>query len=208
MFRNKIATSNVVQSGFKKMNKTLDLLSIRPVIAAVRTEAEVDEATKGPSAVIFMMGGDLIGAQKITEKVLEEGKQLFHHIELVGGLGRDKEAVEYTAKEIKPTGIVSTKPQLLKIAQRLDLLTVLQIFTIDSQAFESGVASISSLEPDMIEIMPGLMPRIAAQVKSHFDIPLIAAGLVKQEHEVDMMLRSGCHGVAVSEQSLWGYTPA
>ncbi len=177
------------------------------MIAAVRSMHEIEAALKSSSQVIFLMGGSLSKISSITDRVQSAGKQIFIHIELIKGLGRDKEAVEFIATTIRPEGVVSTKPAILKAAAKHKITTVLQIFMIDSQAFESGLKSIDSLKPDAVEIMPGLMPRVAAQIKSHFDIPLITAGLIKQPHEVEMMLQSGCQGVTVSEQSLWNYIP-
>lgn len=189
------------------MKTTLAILRESPLIAAVRSMDQVDAALNSSSRVIFLMGGSLSEVSSITRQVQAIGKQIFIHIELIKGLGRDKEAVEYLATKVRPEGVVSTKPQLLKVAAKHKITTILQIFMIDSQAFESGLKSIASLQPDAVEIMPGLMPRVAAQIKSHFDIPLITAGLIRQPHEVDMMLMSGCQGVTVSEQSLWNYVP-
>lgn len=187
------------------METTLAILDKNPLIVAVRNKSEIDMALASKSHVIFLMGGSLSDISSITRKIQQHKKHVFIHIELIKGLGRDREAVDFIATNIRPEGIVSTKPQLLKAASRQGLITILQIFMIDSQAFDSGIKSIESIKPDGIEIMPGLMPRVIAQVKSHSDLPLIAAGLIKQPHEIDMLLDAGCQGVTVSEQSLWNY---
>ena len=85
---------------------------------------------------------------------------------MIKGLGRDKEAVEYIAHEICPKGVVSTKTTIYcRLQPTLNLLTVLQIFMIDSQAFESGLHNMATLQPHAVELMPGLMPRVAAEIK-------------------------------------------
>ena len=189
------------------MKPSLIQLKTNPVIAAVRDTEMIDRALDSSVNVIFVMGGCISGVQKITKLAQKAGKQVFLHIELIKGLGRDKEAVEYIAHEICPKGVVSTKPQLLQAAAKLNLLTVLQVFMIDSQAFESGLHNMATLQPHAVELMPGLMPRVAAEIKSHVDVPLIAAGLIRQSHEIDAMLAAGCAAVAVSEQALWNYQP-
>lgn len=189
------------------MKKTLDLLTTNPVIAAVRQMKDLEIALHSSTKVIFLMGGSLLEIGPITQKVQALGKHIFIHVELIKGLGKDKEAIHYIATSVKPEGIVSTKPQLIKAAASYRISTVLQVFMIDSQAFDSGLKSISSVNPDAVEIMPGLMPRVAAQVKSHLDTPVITAGLIKLPQEVEMMVHSGCHGVAVSEKELWDFVP-
>lgn len=187
------------------MQSTLELLQKNPVIAAVRSRAEIEAALQGPAPVLFLMGGSISTIAEITAHSRQVDKQIYVHIELIKGLGRDREGIEFIAENVRPQGIVTTKPQLLKVAAKYGLTTVFQVFMIDSQAFESGLKSIQTTRPDAVEMMPGLMPRVAAQIKSYLDIPLLAAGLIKQSHEVEMMLGAGCSGVAVSEQSLWAY---
>ena len=38
---------------------------------------------------------------------------------------------------------------------------------IDSQVLDTGLKNIGSLKSNAVEIMPGLMPRVAAEIKSH-----------------------------------------
>lgn len=178
-----------------------------PVIAAVRTPTLLPTALKSKVKVIFLMGGDLCQAHDITRQTQASGKQIFLHVDLLKGIGRDREAIEFIHKKIRPEGIVTTKPHLLQAANKQGLATVLQIFMIDSQAFETGIKNIHSYQPDAVEIMPGLMPRIAMQVKAAIEAPLICAGMIKQPNEVETMLEVGCEGIAASETALWNYLP-
>ena len=52
-----------------------------------------------------------------------------------------------------PLGLFSTEPQLPKVDRKSGLLTVLQIFIIDTQAVGSDLNRLASLSPDMVEIM-------------------------------------------------------
>lgn len=189
------------------IQSTMKLLEHNPVIAAVRDVKHIDTALKSAVQVIFLMGGRLSNVREITQKVQDAGKQIFLHVELIKGLGRDSEAIEYLANNISPNGIVTTKPMLLKVAAKHNMATVLQIFMIDSQAFDSGLKNIVSLGPDAVEIMPGLMPQVIGKLKSQVAVPIITAGLIKLPHEVKMMQEAGCDGITVSEQTLWDFIP-
>ncbi len=189
------------------MKSTMKRLENNPVIAAVRDVNHIDTALNSAVQVIFLMGGSLSNVQETTQRVQDAGKQIFLHVELIKGLGRDSLSIEYLADKICPDGIVTTKPMLLKVAAKYNMSTVLQIFMIDSQAFDSGLKNIVSLGPDAVEIMPGLMTPIIVKLKSQVDVPIITAGLIKQPHEVEMMLKAGCDGITVSEQTLWNFIP-
>ncbi len=177
-----------------------------PVIAAVRESRHVDAALKSPVRALFMMGGSLSEAADITRKAHGAGKAILFHVELVKGLGRDREAIEYLAHHIRPDGVVATKATLLGAARKLGLFSVLQIFMIDTQAYVTGLKNIAAVRPDAIEIMPGLMPRVVAQLRAEFDGPIFTAGLVKLPEEIRALRAAGADGVAISEQTLWEYT--
>jgi len=188
------------------MHPLFDTTRSHPVIAAVRTAADVNTALESNIATIFMIGGNISEVRDITRRVHDAGKYILFHVELVKGLGRDKEAIEFLASEAHPDGVVSTKPHLLGLARKLELVTVLQIFMIDTQAFHTGLRNIKSTKPDAIEIMPGLMPGIIRKLGKQFDLPIFTAGLIKQPEEVEIMLAAGAEALAISEQSLWSYT--
>ncbi len=51
---------------------------------------------------------------------------------MVAGLGKDHEALQFLDKAIKPEGIITTKPSLIKTAKGLGFVTVKRVFLIDS----------------------------------------------------------------------------
>jgi glycerol uptake operon antiterminator len=184
-----------------------DQLAEHPVIAAVRDTANLEQALASTCRLIFFMGGKVVEARDIAWRTHEAGKRIFFHVELLKGLGRDREGIEHLNQLANPDGIVSTKSQLLVAAGKAGLTTVLQVFLVDTQAYETGLKNIRSTKPDAVEIMPGLMPRVIGQIKEEFDLPLITAGLVRETEEVRMMLAAGADGIAISTQSLWNFTP-
>ena len=98
---------------------------------------------------------------------------------------------------------VSTKKQILNTAAEFGLVTVFQIFMIDTQAFGTGVRNAQKVACDAIEIMPGAIPNIVNEVCRLVERPVLCAGLVKTEGEVDALLAAGARGIATSSTSLW-----
>ena len=99
--------------------------------------------------------------------------------------------------------MIARRTVILFTAASLGLLTVFQIFMIDTQAFGTGVRNAQKLRCDAIEVMPGAIPNIVREVCALVDKPVLCAGLVKTAKEVSKLLESGAAGVATSTSTLW-----
>lgn len=178
-----------------------------PVIAAVRRSEDLNAVLESPVTSIFLMYGDLSTLASTVARLQAGNKTVYLHIDLVKGLGSDKEAVDYVAAQVAPTGIVTTKGHLIKEIRRAGLVAVHQLFLIDTQAFQTAVKSVTASQPDLVEIMPGLMPRVVREWKTEVPLPLVAAGFIRSEAEIRTMLNAGCDGVAVGDHLLWNTGP-
>ncbi len=183
--------------------KTLSEWLLRPIIAVVRRTSELDGALRSPCSIIELRASSLIELPGIVDRCREAGKALFIYPELLDGLGHSPSAIEFLVQYARPTGIVSTKKQILNTAAELGLLTVFQIFMIDTQAFGTGVRNAQKVFCDAIEVMPGAIPNVVHEVCERVDKPVLCAGLVKTEREIDALLQAGAKGIATSSSALW-----
>ena len=55
----------------------------------------------------------------------------------------------------------------------------------------------------MIEVMPGIMPKVIEKLRSEMKAPIIAGGLVETEDELREAIRSGAIAVSTSRTELW-----
>jgi glycerol uptake operon antiterminator len=177
-----------------------------PIIAALRRAEDLEAALSSDIDCVFLMFGDINGCGAAVSLLKDAGKSVYVHIDLIKGLSSDREAVEFVAKRSFPEGVVTTKGHLIKEIRKFGMKAVHQLFMIDTQAFQTGVKSVLASSPDIVEIMPGLMPRVIREWKAECAAPLVVAGLVKSRDEIDMMLGSGCDAVAVGDARLWGPT--
>lgn len=178
-------------------------LTMRPVIAAVRDSAEVAQAADSPVAAVFLLGGSILTLPELIRPLREAGKTIFMHMDLCDGLGRDAAAVRWCAKNLQLDGVISTRPQLLKVASEEGLVTIQRMFLMDSASLVSGLKLIRSNLPDMVELLPGLVPKAIAHVREKLDIPVIAGGMVTEDHEVAGALAAGALAVSTSDRILW-----
>ena len=59
------------------------------------------------------------------------------------------------------------------------------------------------INPDAIEIMPGIMPKITKKMSDELDVPVIVGGLISDKDEIEKALSSGAHGASTSSKALW-----
>lgn len=174
-----------------------------PVICAVKDLKNLDEALCSDAEIIFCLCGNIFNLPQIVETVKKTGKLIFIHIDLIDGFSRDTVALKYINEKIKPDGIISTKNNLLKVAKELGLLTVQRLFIIDSLSIETTVKTSALINPDAIEILPGIMPRIIKQLSNTLSVPVIVGGLISEKEDIINATENGALGVSTSSTKLW-----
>src|SRR5262249_25390422 len=96
-----------------------------------------------------------------------------------------------------------TKSNIITAAKQSNLRTIQRIFAIDTAAIHTAVRMINSTNPDEVELMPGLMPRITQEVKGMIKQPLIVGGLISHEEDVIAALASGADFISSGDPLMW-----
>ncbi len=181
-----------------------DKMKSNPIIAGVKDIAKLDDALSSECEIIFLLCGTIFDLKETVSKARQADKLIFIHVDLLDGFSKDATALKYISSEIRPDGIISTKNNLLKLAKSLGLLTVQRVFIIDSLSIDTAVKASQRINPDAIEIMPGIMPRIINKLSSSLDVPVIVGGLVSEKEDVTVALENGALGVSTSSKEIWG----
>lgn len=186
------------------MKKNLaEIMKNNPVIAGVKNLEKFDNALNSPCDIIFLLSGSIFNIKEFVQKAKDKNKIIFIHVDLLDGFSKDAVALKYIYEEIKPDGIISTKNSQLKAAKALGFMTVQRIFIIDSLSIDTAIKASQMINPDAIEIMPGIMPKITKKMSDELDVPVIVGGLISEKEEIDKALESGALGVSTSSSSLW-----
>ncbi|OCT16410.1 glycerol-3-phosphate responsive antiterminator GlpP [Paenibacillus pectinilyticus] len=183
----------------------LHKIGSHPIIAAVRKIEDLETALNSSVANIFFMGGTVKEIVRSVELTQEAGKGAFVHIDLIRGLSNtDRESVEWIAEYVGADGIVTPKGHLIKEAKRLGLFGILHLFILDSGALENGLKLCRQIEPDGIELMPGVVEKILHMFSYELEnTPIIASGLIQTEEEATAALSAGATSLSVSSELLW-----
>lgn len=184
--------------------KLFDLLEANPVIAAVKDMEGLDACCKREEIkVVFILFGDICNINLIVNQIKNSDKVAMVHIDLITGLGSKEIAVDFIKQHTDADGIISTRPMMIKRARELSLYTTLRVFVLDSMAVENLEKQMNVARADIIEILPGLMPKIIRRVCRMVKVPVIAGGLISDKEDVLAALSAGAISVSTTNQKVW-----
>ena len=189
--------------GSNMSNFLAEKMKKNPIIAGVKDIEKFDDAVNSDCDIIFLLCGSIFNIKGFVKKAKEKNKVIFIHVDLLDGFSKDAVALKYIYDEIKPDGIISTKNSQLKAAKSLGFMTVQRIFIIDSLSINTAIKASQMINPDAIEILPGIMPKITKKMSDELDVPVIVGGLISDKDEIENALRSGALGVSTSAKELW-----
>lgn len=173
------------------------------IIAAVQTPENLEMALQSESNIIFLLTGSIFNVAGLVNQVKAAGKSVFLHMEFIEGIAPDRSGVAYVAEHIRPTGIISTRSNLIRFAKDNRLMAIQRIFLIDHNAVSKGIKAIEQSLPDAVEVMPGIMPRVIREFTDLTPLPIIAGGLVATQMEIREALEAGALAVSVGTSDLW-----
>ena len=182
-----------------------EALEDSPIIAAIKDDEGLKKCVESDSRVIFILYGDIITIPNIVATVKAAGKIAMVHIDLITGLSSKEITVDFLKKYTQADGIITTKPNLIKHAKELGFYTILRLFLIDSMAYENIDRQVKNAKPDVIEVLPALMPKIVSKVCRLSPIPVIAGGLVSDKEDIMSILDTGVVSISsTNEKGLSG----
>ena len=179
-----------------------DAIMENPVIAAVKDEDGVLNCMQKDINVVFVLFGELTTISDIVDRLKSAGKIVIVHLDLIGGLAVREESVRFIKQYTKADGIISTKPDMIKYAKELGLYTIFRIFVIDSKAF-NAISHHAISSADLIEILPGIMPRIIQKFSQKTHVPIIAGGPISEKEDVINALDAGAIAISSTNQQVW-----
>ena len=174
-----------------------------PIIASITKPEQIEAVLKSKVKRVNLMTGDLMTLSSIVADLHKSGKQVHVHLEMVNGLGRDFSTVEYLSKTFGIDGIISTRSNMIAAARQAGIRSIQRIFAIDTAAVETAIRMIGQVQPDEVELMPGLMPRVIKDIKQKMNSPLIVGGLIRHEEEIREALANGANYVSIGDKRYW-----
>ncbi|OQB24317.1 MAG: Glycerol-3-phosphate responsive antiterminator [Firmicutes bacterium ADurb.Bin182] len=194
---------NYLISKNKNGNDLCELFLSNPVAAAVKNDEGLNKSLESDSPVIFVLYGDIIRIPEIVSRIKSSGKIAMVHIDLVDGLSQREIAADFIARKTDADGILSTKQQIIRHAKSLGLLTIQRFFLLDSMTLENIEKQLPQECADMIEILPGPMPKVVKKITAFSSKPVIVGGLISDKEDIINSLKAGAVAVSTTNPELW-----
>lgn len=187
------------------MHDMVEELRKWPVIAAVSRESDIQYALSAPVKIVFLLHADIFNIKNLVDMIRSSGRYIFIHVDFLEGFSRDKKALDYISKVIRPDGIISTNSNFIKHARENGVFTIQRFFIVDGRSVSIALKEVRTVRPDMIEIMPAIMPRVIRRFSSQLSLPIIAGGLIETKEDIAEVLNAGAAGISTSDTVLWNY---
>lgn len=181
-----------------------DSVAQSPIIAAVKDMDGLEACCKLEDIrIVFILFGDICTISGIVKRIKTAGKLAMVHMDLIAGLSAREISVDFIRNNTEADGILTTKPALIRRARELSLYTVLRYFLLDSMALENIAHQQKTVKPDLIEVLPGVMPKVIRKICQTSQTPIIAGGLISDKEDVMGALDAGAIAVSTTSCSVW-----
>ena len=183
--------------------KLYDTVTDCPVIAAIKDDAGLERCLDSDIQIVFVLYGDIVSIPEIVDRIKKKGKLAMVHADLISGLAGKEIAIDFLKRNTQADGIISTKLSFIKRAKELGMATVFRFFVIDSMALENIQKQTAAVMPDVVEILPGLMPKMIRKIRKSIRRPLIAGGLISDKEDIMAALDAGAVAVSTTKEPVW-----
>ena len=183
--------------------KAIELLETSPVIAAVKDDKGLQKCFESECRVVFVLYGNICSIGGIVKQIQDHGKLAIVHVDLTAGITAKEVAVDFIKQTTSADGIISTKPLLVKRAVELGLYGVQRTFMIDSMAVSTMKKQIDTFHPDLVEVMPGVIPKVLKEIRKYTEIPIIAGGLISDKKDIMAAFSAGADAISTTKEELW-----
>ena len=180
----------------------IDMLADAPVVAAVKDDAGLEQSLACGARVVFVLYGTVVSIPGIVARIAQAGKAPMVHIDLIDGLAARDVAVDYIAQNTQAAGILSTKPAPLRRARELGLVAIRRFFLLDSMALANLQKQLDGAA-DLVEVLPGAMPKVLCTIAATCPMPLIAGGLIADKEDVVNALAAGALAISSTNPAVW-----
>ncbi|HCN59620.1 MULTISPECIES: glycerol-3-phosphate responsive antiterminator [Mammaliicoccus] len=173
------------------------------ILPAIRSMKDMEKFFKMDYDRCVLLDTHIGHLQGILEQIKKHDKEVMLHIDLIKGLSNDEAAVEYVIQQYKPHGIISTKSKIIRRAKKLNTLTILRVFILDSTALSRSIELIKQSDPDLVEVLPGVATKVIKEISDQTGKRIIAGGLINTEQEIELAIESGAQYITSSDTSIW-----
>lgn len=179
------------------------LMQSHPVAAALKTVADQEMALRSHATLLFLLKGDAFAIGDFIRSAHALHKGVVVHIDLVSGVGKDRAGIQYLRQQ-GVDAIITSKSHLVAAGKAEKLITIQRLLLLEGSAMEAGIKAIVRAQPDIVEVLPGIIfPDMAHLLRQRLSLPLISGGFIRTTADVERVKAAGALLCSSSTQQLW-----
>ncbi|WP_026907154.1 glycerol-3-phosphate responsive antiterminator [Paucisalibacillus globulus] len=179
------------------------MISERNIFPVLRDMRYFEKILNSQHEIVVFLETRVSQLKDLVNFAHQHNKKVFVHADLVKGLKADEYGIEYLVRNVKADGIISTRGNAISFVKKNNVIGILRLFALDSHALDNNLKMCKKVQPDYIEVLPGILPGILTEVHEKTGVPVIAGGLIRSEQDVLYALENGAKAVSTSNPELW-----
>jgi glycerol uptake operon antiterminator len=174
-----------------------------PCGAAVKAGDQLDPALASSCGAIFILRANGLELGPVVHRIHLAGKLAVVHLDLVDGLAADLTGVRWLAR-CGADAIISSHGQAVRAVRAEGVVAIQRLLCVNLVGVELGLVAAARSEPDIVELLPGvILPEVADLVMPGLTVPLLAGGFIHDAAAAQSVLDAGALAVTTSHRDLW-----
>lgn len=166
------------------------------------SDDQLDAAVASRVEVILILRGNGLDLAPVVRRIHQAGKLVAVHLDLVAGLRADRSGVVWLGQS-GADAIISSHGQLMPAIRNEGITAIQRLLLVRGSQLNPALTSMARSEPDIMEVLPGVILPQMTRLMPMFKVPLLAGGFVRTEAEARAILAAGALGITTSWQPLW-----
>ncbi len=178
------------------------MLNGQRVLPAISSHKALKTFLKTDLDYCLIMSFQLAQLSDLIKIIKKHNKRVIIHLELIKGLCNDEYGAIYLIQELKVDGIISTKPKVIELCKKRQVIGIMRFFLKDTLSLDQSLKILSVANPEAIEVLPA-MPDKLDIIRKHSNSEILTGGLITKASEVKACLDAGAQAITTSKEDLW-----
>ncbi|WP_100371727.1 glycerol-3-phosphate responsive antiterminator [Bacillus sp. FJAT-45037] len=173
------------------------------VLPAIKRMKDFEKVMDSSVEYIVMLDLHIAQLGAVMSHIRKAEKKVILHADMIQGLRNDKYSTEFLCQQIRPAGLISTRGDVLRTAKKNKVMAIQRLFLLDTIALETSYKLVEQVEPDFIEILPGVIPQYIKKIRQDTNTDVITGGLIETEEDVNRAFEAGAKAITTTHEDLW-----
>ncbi|MBW4258480.1 glycerol-3-phosphate responsive antiterminator [Methanobacterium sp. YSL] len=179
------------------------MLKNQRIIPAISSHADLRKFLLTDLTYGILMNFQLAQLPDLVAEMRNKQKKILIHSELIKGLSSDEFGAIYLIQTLKVDGIISSKPKVIEVCKKRNVIGILRFFLKDSISLQQSLDVATKANPDYLEVLPALCTDLIPEIKTQIRCDILMGGLIRSKDQIATCLLAGAVAVTTSNPDYW-----